>query len=109
MLGPVVPAVDGRLFNRGAVQARRPSHDSWAEDRGTLHTGIESHPGLTHYGLYETEVAREEAPRTLEGLRMAHAARTLQAAQDACEPNDKSYSAVTSTSVVTAVSVEIGV
>ncbi len=31
------------------------------EDASLRYTGIESHPGLTHYGLYDTVVAREEA------------------------------------------------
>jgi hypothetical protein len=29
------------------------------EDSSLSYTGIESHPGLTHYGLYDTVVARE--------------------------------------------------
>ncbi len=29
------------------------------EDASLCYTGIESHPGLTHYGLYDTVVARE--------------------------------------------------
>lgn len=32
------------------------------EDASLRYTGIESHPGLTYYGLYDTVVAREEAP-----------------------------------------------
>lgn len=32
------------------------------EDASLRYTGIESHRGLTHYGLYDTVVAREEAP-----------------------------------------------
>ena len=32
------------------------------EDASLSYTGIESHPGLTHYGLYDTVIAREEAP-----------------------------------------------
>lgn len=32
------------------------------EDASLRYTGIESHPGLTHYGLYDTVVAREELP-----------------------------------------------
>jgi hypothetical protein len=32
------------------------------EDASLRYTGIESHPGLTHYGLYDTVVAREDAP-----------------------------------------------
>jgi hypothetical protein len=32
------------------------------EDASLRYTGIESHEGLTHYGLYDTVVAREEAP-----------------------------------------------
>ncbi len=32
------------------------------EDASLRYTGIESHPGLTHYGLYDTVVAREESP-----------------------------------------------
>lgn len=32
------------------------------EDASLRYTGIESHSGLTHYGLYDTVVAREEAP-----------------------------------------------
>ena len=32
------------------------------EDASLRYTGIESHPGLGHYGLYDTVVAREEAP-----------------------------------------------
>ncbi len=31
------------------------------EDASLRYTGIDSHPGLTHYGLYDTVVAREEA------------------------------------------------
>ena len=30
------------------------------EDASLSYTGIDSHPGLTHYGLYDTVVAREE-------------------------------------------------
>lgn len=30
------------------------------EDSSLAYTGIDSHPGLTHYGLYDTVVAREE-------------------------------------------------
>lgn len=30
------------------------------EDASLHYTGIESHEGLTHYGLYDTVVAREE-------------------------------------------------
>lgn len=33
------------------------------EDASLRYTGIDSHPGLTHYGLYDTVVAKEEAPR----------------------------------------------
>ncbi len=29
------------------------------EDASLRYTGIESHPGLTYYGLYDTVVARE--------------------------------------------------
>lgn len=29
------------------------------EDASLRYTGIESHPGLTHYGLYDTVVAKE--------------------------------------------------
>lgn len=29
------------------------------EDASLAYTGIDSHPGLTHYGLYDTVVARE--------------------------------------------------
>jgi hypothetical protein len=32
------------------------------EDASLRYTGIESHPGLTHYGLYDTVVAKEETP-----------------------------------------------
>jgi hypothetical protein len=32
------------------------------EDASLRYTGIESHPGLTHYGLYDTVVVKEEAP-----------------------------------------------
>ncbi|MFN6340585.1 MAG: GIY-YIG nuclease family protein [Cyanobacteriota bacterium] len=32
------------------------------EDASLRYTGIDSHPGLTHYGLYDTVVAREEEP-----------------------------------------------
>jgi hypothetical protein len=32
------------------------------EDASLRYTGIDSHPGLTHYGLYDTVVAREESP-----------------------------------------------
>ena len=32
------------------------------EDASLRYTGIESHPGLTHYGLYDTVVAREASP-----------------------------------------------
>jgi hypothetical protein len=31
------------------------------EDASLRYTGIDSHPGLTHYGLYDTVVAREDA------------------------------------------------
>jgi hypothetical protein len=31
------------------------------EDSSLRYTGIDSHPGLTHYGLYDTVVAREHA------------------------------------------------
>jgi hypothetical protein len=31
------------------------------EDASLRYTGIDSHPGLTHYGLYDTVVAREES------------------------------------------------
>jgi hypothetical protein len=31
------------------------------EDASLRYTGIDSHPGLRHYGLYDTVVAREEA------------------------------------------------
>jgi hypothetical protein len=30
------------------------------EDASLAYTGIESHPGLRHYGLYDTVVAKEE-------------------------------------------------
>ena len=30
------------------------------EDASLCYTGIESHPGLTHYGLYDTVVAKDE-------------------------------------------------
>jgi hypothetical protein len=33
------------------------------EDASLRYTGIESHEGLTHYGLYDTVVAREGTPR----------------------------------------------
>jgi hypothetical protein len=29
------------------------------EDASLRYTGIESHPGLTHYGLYDTVVAKD--------------------------------------------------
>jgi hypothetical protein len=32
------------------------------EDASLRYTGIESHPGLTHYGLYDTVAAREDSP-----------------------------------------------
>jgi hypothetical protein len=32
------------------------------EDASLRYTGIDSHEGLRHYGLYDTVVAREEAP-----------------------------------------------
>jgi len=32
------------------------------EDASLRYTGIDSHPGLTHYGLYDTVVAREDVP-----------------------------------------------
>lgn len=32
------------------------------EDASLRYTGIESHKGLTHYGLYDTVVAKEESP-----------------------------------------------
>jgi hypothetical protein len=32
------------------------------EDASLRYAGIESHPGLKHYGLYDTVVAREDAP-----------------------------------------------
>jgi len=33
------------------------------EDASLRYTGIESHPGLAHYGLYDTVVAREDSPQ----------------------------------------------
>jgi hypothetical protein len=36
------------------------------EDASLSYTGIDSHPGLTHYGLYDTVVAREEPATTAE-------------------------------------------
>jgi hypothetical protein len=32
------------------------------EDASLRYIGIDSHPGLTHYGLYDTVIAREESP-----------------------------------------------
>jgi molybdopterin-guanine dinucleotide biosynthesis protein len=47
-----------RVFN-----TERMNHAVFAfrryEDRSLRYTGIDSHPGLTHYGLYDTVVARE--------------------------------------------------
>lgn len=31
------------------------------EDASLRYTGIDSHPGLTHFGLYDTVVAKEDA------------------------------------------------
>ncbi len=44
------------------------------EDASLRYTGIESHPGLTHYGLYDTVVAREEAPLYESAGQQQHAA-----------------------------------
>jgi hypothetical protein len=45
------------------------------EDASLRYTGIDSHPGLTHYGLYDTVVAREsldqESKGRLENRRQA--------------------------------------
>jgi len=37
------------------------------EDASLRYTGIESHPGLTHYGLYDTVVARDATAAELQG------------------------------------------
>jgi hypothetical protein len=37
------------------------------EDASLRYTGIESHEGLTHYGLYDTVVAREAQPGASAG------------------------------------------
>ena len=42
------------LMNQAVFAFRR------YEDASLRYTGLESHPGLTHYGLYDTVVAREE-------------------------------------------------
>ena len=34
------------------------------EDSSLRYTGIDSHPDLTHYGLYDTVIAREHAETT---------------------------------------------
>ena len=35
------------------------SKPGWLSRQSLRYTGIESHPGLTHYGLYDTVVARD--------------------------------------------------
>ena len=74
-IGPVRGAHAKKLH---AVVPRGSSRDDWAvggaasdplhqavfavrryEDASLRYTGIESHEGLTHYGLYDTVVARE--------------------------------------------------
>src|SRR5438270_1218277 len=38
------------------------------EDASLRYTGIESHEGLTHYGLYDTVVSREDAQKVFENI-----------------------------------------
>jgi hypothetical protein len=44
---------DGYRANQAIFAFRR------YEDASLHYTGIESHPGITHYGLYDTVVATE--------------------------------------------------
>jgi hypothetical protein len=39
------------------------------EDASLRYTGVESHPDLTHYGLYDTVVAREQPAATAAFLK----------------------------------------
>src|SRR6202158_2991700 len=46
------------------------------EDASLRYTGIESHEGLTHYGLYDTVVARESGGKSgSSGLRICSASK----------------------------------
>lgn len=49
-----------RVFNTEQMNAAVFAFRRY-EDASLRYAGIESHPGLTHYGLYDTVVAREEA------------------------------------------------
>lgn len=51
-----------RVFNTEQMNAAVFAFRRY-EDASLRYTGIESHDGLTHYGLYDTVVAREEVPR----------------------------------------------
>ncbi len=50
-----------RVFNTEQMNAAVFAFRRY-EDASLRYTGIESHEGLRHYGLYDTVVAREEAP-----------------------------------------------
>jgi hypothetical protein len=50
-----------RVFNTEQMNAAVFAFRRY-EDASLRYTGIESHDGLTHYGLYDTVVAREEVP-----------------------------------------------
>lgn len=51
-----------RVFNTEQMNAAVFAFRRY-EDASLRYTGIESHDGLTHYGLYDTVVAREEVPK----------------------------------------------
>jgi hypothetical protein len=50
--------VDLKVFNTERMNAAVFAFRRY-EDASLRYTGIESHEGLTHYGLYDTVVARE--------------------------------------------------
>ena len=51
--------LDGRKRVNSQRALTRSSAPRRYEDASLRYTGIESHEGLTHYGLYDTVVARE--------------------------------------------------
>jgi hypothetical protein len=48
-----IERIDSRPMNQAVFAFRR------YEDASLRYTGIESHDGLTHYGLYDTVIARD--------------------------------------------------
>ena len=52
--GPAWPVFNTEQMNQAVFAFRR------YEDASLRYTGIDSHPGLTHYGLYDTVVAVDE-------------------------------------------------